>query len=98
MRACLGGWTCHEGLVESFQCGLKGDGGRTWLLTFSSATGGVAQLVERLTGSQEVRGFKSLRLHFVVQNDNVRVVPFSLQLTGSHVAEPVQCRWFPCRH
>ena len=26
-------------------------------------TGGVAQLVERLTGSQEVRGFKSHRLH-----------------------------------
>jgi hypothetical protein len=25
--------------------------------------GGVAQLVERLTGSQEVRGFESLRLH-----------------------------------
>jgi hypothetical protein len=29
----------------------------------TSATGGVAQLVERLTGSQEVRGFKSHRLH-----------------------------------
>ena len=28
-----------------------------------STTGGVAQLVERLTGSQEVRGFKSHRLH-----------------------------------
>src|ERR1017187_8456479 len=27
------------------------------------AFGGVAQLVERLTGSQEVRGFESLRLH-----------------------------------
>ena len=29
--------------------------------------GGVAQLVERLTGSQEVRGFESLRLHPKVQ-------------------------------
>ena len=28
-----------------------------------SHLGGVAQLVERLTGSQEVRGFKSHRLH-----------------------------------
>jgi hypothetical protein len=28
-----------------------------------SRYGGVAQLVERLTGSQEVRGFESLRLH-----------------------------------
>src|ERR1700722_17011308 len=28
-----------------------------------SSYGGVAQLVERLTGSQEVRGFESLRLH-----------------------------------
>ena len=27
--------------------------------------GGVAQLVERLTGSQEVRGFESHRLHVV---------------------------------
>jgi hypothetical protein len=31
-----------------------------WLL---SSYGGVAQLVERLTGSQEVRGFESHRLH-----------------------------------
>jgi hypothetical protein len=29
------------------------------------AHGGVAQLVERLTGSQEVRGFESLRLHHI---------------------------------
>jgi hypothetical protein len=28
-----------------------------------SSYGGVAQLVERLTGSQEVRGFESHRLH-----------------------------------
>ena len=31
------------------------------------AFGGVAQLVERLTGSQEVRGFESLRLHSKMQ-------------------------------
>jgi hypothetical protein len=31
--------------------------------------GGVAQLVERLTGSQEVRGFESLRLHSKAQLD-----------------------------
>jgi hypothetical protein len=32
-----------------------------------SSYGGVAQLVERLTGSQEVRGFESLRLHSKMQ-------------------------------
>ena len=36
---------------------------RTSTASVASATGGVAQLVERLTGSQEVRGFKSHRLH-----------------------------------
>ncbi len=36
-------------------------------LISSVAHGGVAQLVERLTGSQEVRGFESLRLHKKVQ-------------------------------
>src|ERR1700677_3844163 len=36
---------------------------RLRLLALLSTTGGVAQLVERLTGSQEVRGFKSHRLH-----------------------------------
>ena len=43
------------------------------LLALCSAAGGVAQLVERLTGSQEVRGFKSHRLH---QNSLVRRVKF----------------------
>jgi hypothetical protein len=32
-------------------------------------SGGVAQLVERLTGSQEVRGFESLRLHSEIPDD-----------------------------
>ena len=46
----------------------RGRGGEVWrrparLLACPLATGGVAQLVERLTGSQEVRGFKSHRLH-----------------------------------
>ena len=41
-------------------------GGRSRLLALTSATGGVAQLVERLTGSQEVRGFKSHRLHQIL--------------------------------
>ena len=39
---------------------------RPRLLAWSTATGGVAQLVERLTGSQEVRGFKSHRLHHAI--------------------------------
>ena len=42
-----------------------------------SRYGGVAQLVERLTGSQEVRGFKSLRLHAFVQ---FRVIVWNVML------------------
>jgi hypothetical protein len=42
-----------------------------------SSYGGVAQLVERLTGSQEVRGFESLRLHSKSQVRDLRCdVPF----------------------
>ena len=37
--------------------------GRLWSDRVRASLGGVAQLVERLTGSQEVRGFESLRLH-----------------------------------
>ena len=36
-----------------------------------SSYGGVAQLVERLTGSQEVRGFESHRLHRIKLTDMV---------------------------
>jgi hypothetical protein len=47
--------------------------------------GGVAQLVERLTGSQEVRGFESLRLHPKVLVTGVRGCGDSLG-AGANVA------------
>jgi hypothetical protein len=43
--------------------------------------GGVAQLVERLTGSQEVRGFESHRLHSKIQ---VRAVLFRSAWLSDH--------------
>ncbi len=46
--------------------------------------GGVAQLVERLTGSQEVRGFESLRLH---QKSQVRVLRFLRRSEWIHPCE-----------
>ena len=51
------------------------------LLAWSSTTGGVAQLVERLTGSQEVRGFKSHRLHKIPAGE---VASMSLDRACSH--------------
>jgi hypothetical protein len=47
------------------------------LLALTSATGGVAQLVERLTGSQEVRGFKSHRLHQKFSGEPLAAYPDS---------------------
>ena len=53
----------HCGLTNhSDQAGTRGSG-QAGLVTWRRRPGGVAQLVERLTGSQEVRGFESLRLH-----------------------------------
>jgi hypothetical protein len=45
--------------------------GAQWEKVALSRYGGVAQLVERLTGSQEVRGFESHRLHSVMSRDIV---------------------------
>jgi hypothetical protein len=47
------------------------DAERSWQLISEFGPGGVAQLVERLTGSQEVRGFESLRLHRCCHNYNI---------------------------
>ena len=53
-----------------------------------SRYGGVAQLVERLTGSQEVRGFEPHRLH-----RNVQVTgPF---LNGVGISQPILPHIFP---
>jgi hypothetical protein len=48
-------WNTRSGAIPRFS-----DQGRSSL---TSSHGGVAQLVERLTGSQEVRGFEPHRLH-----------------------------------
>jgi hypothetical protein len=54
------------------------------LLASHLATGGVAQLVERLTGSQEVRGFESHRLHPFSPGDSLATIGRRLS-RGSHV-------------
>ena len=48
-------------------CGRERPGRRRPADNVAPTFGGVAQLVERLTGSQEVRGFESLRLHSKMQ-------------------------------
>ena len=60
--------------LRTLVVGLSGAG------NVAARPGGVAQLVERLTGSQEVRGFESLRLHSKTQaggccSDEVRLRP-----------------------
>ncbi len=48
------------------------------LLSSSTQIGGVAQLVERLTGSQEVRGFESHHLHHILAVQSM----YSLECIG----------------
>jgi hypothetical protein len=65
-------WRSHPALPHSdppsLGCFARSTGSHRWVRPNGAGNvpvvlGGVAQLVERLTGSQEVRGFESLRLH-----------------------------------
>ncbi len=77
---------CAQGHIEP---GQWSDSGCS-LLSLDTV-GGVAQLVERLTGSQEVRGFKSHRLHAVVTMTTLSLVVGPCWLPFSHQGKR---QWF----